>query len=68
MMTEKKVDVTVRNEGTLFLFTPETAEAKQWIDEHVSGESQWFGKALVVEHRFAEDLACGMLEAGLVIA
>jgi hypothetical protein len=59
------VDVTVSNEGTLFLFRPLTSEARAWIEENVSEESQWFGDSLVVEHRYARDLAAGMIDAGL---
>jgi len=35
-------DVLVRNEGTLFLFCPLTPRAKEWIDEHVQSDAQWF--------------------------
>jgi hypothetical protein len=60
-------DVLVRNEGTVFVFCPLTAEAKQWISEHVH-DALWFGSALVVEHRYAWPLAVGMKDAGLVLA
>jgi hypothetical protein len=50
-----KPDLLVRNEGTLFLFCPLTAGAKSWIDAHLQPDAQWFGNALVVEHRFAWD-------------
>jgi hypothetical protein len=61
-------DVLVRNEGTLFLFCPLTSQAKEWIDGYVQPDAQWFGNALVVEHRFAWGLARGMEDAGLVLA
>ena len=60
-------DVLVRNEGTVFL-CPLTPGAKEWIDEHVQSDAQWFGKALVVEHRYAWGLAEGMKDEGLVLA
>jgi hypothetical protein len=68
---EKQVtpDVLVRNEGTVFLFNPLTARAKEWIEENVQIETyQWFGSTLVVEHRYAWGLAEGMLDEGLVLA
>ena len=34
-------DVLVRNEG--IVFCPLTSEAKEWIDEHVQPDAQWFG-------------------------
>ena len=69
MTKEKPVtpDVLVNNEGTLFLFNPLTARAKEWIDENVSPDAQWFGTTLVVECRYAWGLAVGMKEAGLVL-
>ena len=55
-------DVLVRNEGTVFLFCPLTPRAKEWIDVHIQSDAQWFGNALVVEHRYAWGLAEGMKE------
>ena len=61
-------DVLVANEGTVFLFNPLTAKARQWINEHVQAEDyQWLGTTLVVEHRYAWGLAEGMKDAGLVL-
>jgi hypothetical protein len=61
-------DVLVHNEGTVFLFNPLTARAKEWIGEHVQADAQWFGTTLVVEHRYAWGLAQGMKDDGLVLA
>ena len=52
-------DVLVRNEGTVFIFCPFTSRGKLWIEEHVQPDAQWFGSALVVEHRFAWGLEIG---------
>src|SRR5260370_25875462 len=41
-------DVLVANAGTLFTFNPLTARAKEWIEEHVQADAQWFGTTLVV--------------------
>ena len=65
----KNPDVLVRNDGTLFVFSPLTQQAQMWIDENLQTEPwQWFGNALVVEHRLAWGLALGMKDAGLVLA
>jgi hypothetical protein len=61
-------DILVRNEGTVFLFCPLTPRAKEWIDERVQSDAQWFGNTLVVEHRYAWGLAEGMKDEGLVLA
>jgi hypothetical protein len=60
-------DVLVRNEGSIFLFQPLTSRAKRWIAENVQPDTQWFGDALVVEHRYAVELAAAMRHAGLVL-
>jgi hypothetical protein len=61
-------DVLVNNVGTLYTFCPLTLRAKEWIDEHVQDDAQWFGHALIVEHRYAWGLAQGMIDEGLVLA
>ena len=62
-----RLDVLVTNHGTLFTFEPRTDDARAWIAEHVGGETTWISGALVVEHRYAHDLAEGMRGAGLVL-
>lgn len=61
-------DILIQNEGTLFLFCPLTTRAKNGIDGHVQSDAQWFGAALVVDHRYALGLAEGMKNAGLRLA
>jgi len=62
------VDVLVQNEGSLFIFWPETQAAKDWVEENVHLESyQLWGHGFVVEPRYAVDLAAGMAEDGLVV-
>jgi hypothetical protein len=60
-------DVRVRNEGTIVLFTPLTPAARDWICVNVQPNAQWLANALVVEHRYAADLAAAMRQAGLVL-
>ena len=62
------MDVNVENHGSLFLFRLNSPAAKAWVDENVGGDVQWFGGALVVEPRYAHDLAGGMLGDGLEVA
>lgn len=70
-MAKKKLpdppDVQVTNAGNLYLFRPYTEKAKEWIQENVDPGSQWFAGGLVVETRFAADLAKGMQDAGLTV-
>ncbi len=61
-------DVHVGNHGSIFTFEPRSAAAREWIADNVQSESwQWIGGALSVDHRYAQDLAQGMLDAGLVV-
>lgn len=67
-MTAKIIpaDVEVENGGSIFIFRLITGSAKLWVDDNVT-EPMWFGHGLAVDHRYAEDLAHGMQESGLVI-
>ncbi len=66
MKTKTEVtDVIVTNCGSLFTFQPLTQEAKNWIEERVSDDAQFLGDSLCVEHRYAGDLASGMILDGL---
>ena len=60
-------DVQVINHGSLFAFELLTAEARAWVDEKVSDDAQFFGGALICEPRYAQELAQGMLNDGLVV-
>jgi hypothetical protein len=61
------VDVLVTGGGTLYLFLLITPEARAWVEKHVSSGRQMLGAALVVEYRYAADLAAGMLSDGLTV-
>jgi hypothetical protein len=63
-------DVKIKRAGpgaSLLLFYMRTKRAKQWVEDNVSEErTEWAG-ALVVETRYAVDLADGMRNDGLVV-
>ena len=61
-----RLDVQVDDEGTVFLFTPISQVAKEWVQQHVVLENwQWLGGSFAVDHRFALPLAEGMAQDGL---
>jgi hypothetical protein len=60
------MDIHVENHGSIFLFRPETDTGREWLAEHTDG--QWWGGALVVEPRYARDLADGAMAEGLEIS
>jgi len=62
------VDVSVRDEGSVVIVTPQTDAAKAWVEENVSLEGwQWFGGGFAVEHPRLDNLLAGMEEDGLEI-
>jgi hypothetical protein len=64
--TEKSTfDFSVRSEGTIWLFTPLSPAALQFLSEHIQEDAQYFGDSLAVEHRFVYDLLIGLREHGL---
>jgi hypothetical protein len=67
-MDTRTSDVSVENHGSIFLFQPLTALAVAWIAEHVADDAMRYAGALVVEPRYARDLAAGMLADGLRVA
>lgn len=58
-------DFTVRNEGTIFLLQPLTAAAAEWINDNLPEQRLVYGTAVVVEHRFIQDIVDGILKDGL---
>lgn len=63
----RKPDVFVRNEGSIFLVTPISEAAREWMKEHIPDDAQYMGRSLVVEHRYVEDIINGMKGDGLRI-
>jgi hypothetical protein len=61
-------DFSIENHGSIVLFRMNTPEASAWVSENVESDALFFGDALVVEHRYAQDLASGMQADGLVLA
>jgi len=63
--TQSSPDFAVRSEGTIWLFTPQTSAAFEFLSEHIQEDAQYFGDSLAVEHRFVYDLLIGLREHGL---
>ncbi len=60
----RRFDFIVRDEGTIWLFTPLTPAALQFLSEHIQEDAQYFGDSLVVERRYVEGLLFGIGEHG----
>jgi hypothetical protein len=58
-------DFEVQNEGTIYLLRPLTPAARAWVAVHISDDAQYFGDAVVVEHRYIRDIVAGIIADGL---
>jgi hypothetical protein len=69
---QAKPDFTVYAENgrmsTVYLLRPLSEHARQWLDQNISEDSQWFGGALVVEHRYIGAIVEGIRADGLTVA
>ena len=60
-------DFFIRNEGSIFLVTPNTPPAGEHLTENVGDEAQWMGASLVVEHRYIQDLIARLQAEGFTV-
>jgi len=65
-VVRRRIDFVVRDEGTIWLFTPLTPAALQFLSKHIQEDAQYFGDSLAVEHRYVEALLHGLQEHGLM--
>lgn len=67
MSTEsaRQADVQITREGSIFLFTPLTDAAREFIEERVQADAHWWAGSLVIDQHYALDLARGMADDGL---
>jgi len=69
MAHKTRIDVLVRDEGTIAQLIPLTAAARNWIEDNCNTESwQWLGDALCIEPRYAVAVTEGLRENGYTVA
>lgn len=61
-------DFTVRGGGTLYILTPLTIPAREWVAEHISDDAQTWGGGIAVEHRYINAIVEGARADGLEVA
>jgi hypothetical protein len=65
---EDEYDLTLRDEGTVVVFTPHTETGRTFLHEMLYSETwQWLGEALCVDHRMARSVIDGAENEGLRI-
>ena len=63
------MDFSVTYDGSsLYLLEPRSEAAQDWTDEHLPDDAMTFGPAIVVEHRYIEDIVSGIQADGLTVA
>jgi hypothetical protein len=60
-------DFTLNYQGTISLLLPISDAAKEWVEEHLPEDRQYFGKAVVIEHRYVDDIVNGIINDGLEV-
>lgn len=61
-------DFLIENHGSIYLLRPTNDSAREFLAESVDPDnSQWFGGALVVEHRYIGPLVDNLREDGFVL-
>jgi hypothetical protein len=60
-------DLSIQNEGSIFLLRGLTEAGKAWIAEHIPDDAPTFGAAVVIEHHFIGDIAQGAVNDGLEV-
>jgi hypothetical protein len=57
------VDFLVSGEGTIYLLSPVSPEAKSFATEAFY-DAHWFGNSIAVEHRYIEPLVDRLIDEG----
>lgn len=60
-------DFSVENHSSIFLLTPNSEAATEWVDDNIDSEAMRWGNAVVVEHRYIRDIVDGLIEDGFTI-
>ena len=61
------MDARITNEGSLYLLTPISDVAKDWVEERLSDDRSTLGNSIAVEPRYIMDITVGMIESGLEV-
>ena len=64
---EKMIDFTLYDGGSVFLLTPRSDEAKDWVKENLPDDVLILGQGIAVENRYIRDIMDGLTSEGLTI-
>lgn len=60
-------DFVMQHEGSLCLFRPQNADAKEWLLETAPEDAQFFGDAIACEHRYVSDMISVIEQEGMSV-
>lgn len=61
-------DFTYSNHGSIILLTPLSEAATGWVEDHIPDDAQMWGRnSVVVEWRYFDAIANGIVNDGLTI-
>ena len=61
------MDFVLTDHGSIAVLRPVTDEAREWVDENLPDDAQWFGRGVVIEPRYVGDIVEGILNDGLTV-
>ena len=61
-------DFVVNDQGSIVLLLPNSDAAREWLADNIADDAMYFGRSLVIEHRYADDVLAGIVADGLEIA
>ena len=63
----RQADLTVQNEGSIFLLDASSAVGRDWMNENIAITAERWAGAIVVEHRYIQDIIDGARRDGLTV-
>jgi hypothetical protein len=60
-------DLSVQNHGAIFLLRGQTEAGRDWISEHIPSDAQRWSGAIVIEHRYIDNIVAGAMNDGLEV-
>jgi hypothetical protein len=60
-------DFVFRNHGSMIGLYPHSHAAQEWVKEHLPDDAPWFGKTVMIERRYADDIIEGILNDGMKV-
>lgn len=64
--TQIDQDFSLTLHGSIALIHPYTNEVREWIENHVTGEPQWYSGSLAVEPPYLSEIVNALMDEGFI--